>query len=38
MAIESWLAFAAASTILLVILGPTVLLVVSYAIQGWIES
>jgi threonine/homoserine/homoserine lactone efflux protein len=36
MAIESWLAFAAASTILLVIPGPTVLLVVSYALgQGW---
>jgi threonine/homoserine/homoserine lactone efflux protein len=33
---ESWLAFAAASTILLVIPGPTVLLVVSYALgQGW---
>src|SRR6516164_11416666 len=36
MAIETWLAFAAASTILLVIPGPTVLLVVSYALgQGW---
>lgn len=31
-----WLAFAAASSILLVIPGPTVLLVVSYALgQGW---
>jgi len=36
MAIEVWLAFVAASTILLVIPGPTVLLVVSYALgQGW---
>ena len=36
MAIETLLAFAAASTILLVIPGPTVLLVVSYALgQGW---
>jgi threonine/homoserine/homoserine lactone efflux protein len=36
MAIESWLAFAGTSTILLVIPGPTVLLVVSYALgQGW---
>jgi threonine/homoserine/homoserine lactone efflux protein len=36
MAIETWLAFAAASTILLVIPGPTVLLVVSYTLgQGW---
>ena len=36
MAIETWLAFAAASTILLVIPGPTVVLVVSYALgQGW---
>jgi threonine/homoserine/homoserine lactone efflux protein len=36
MAIETWLAFVAASTILLVIPGPTVLLVVSYALgQGW---
>src|SRR5215467_3122528 len=36
MAIETWLAFAAASTILLLIPGPTVLLVVSYALgQGW---
>jgi threonine/homoserine/homoserine lactone efflux protein len=33
---ESWLAFAAASAILLVIPGPTVLLLVSYALgQGW---
>lgn len=36
MSIETWLAFAAASTILLVIPGPTILLVVSYALgQGW---
>jgi threonine/homoserine/homoserine lactone efflux protein len=33
---ETWLAFAAASTVLLVIPGPTILLVVSYALgQGW---
>ena len=33
---ESWLAFTAASTVLLLIPGPTVLLVVSYALgQGW---
>ena len=36
MSFEAWAAFAAASTILLVIPGPTVLLVVSYALgQGW---
>lgn len=36
MTFETWLAFAAASTILLLIPGPTVLLVVSYALgQGW---
>ena len=36
MSFESWLAFTAASTILLLIPGPTVLLVVSYALgQGW---
>src|SRR3954463_11730042 len=36
MTIELWLAFVAASSILLVIPGPTVLLVVSYALgQGW---
>ena len=36
MAIETWLAFVAATVILLVIPGPTVLLVVSYALgQGW---
>ena len=36
MAIEVWLAFVAASAILLVIPGPTVLLVISYAVgQGW---
>jgi threonine/homoserine/homoserine lactone efflux protein len=36
MTIEIWLAFVAASTILLVIPGPTVLLVVSYALgRGW---
>ena len=36
MTFDTWLAFSAASTILLIILGPTVLLVVSYALgQGW---
>ena len=36
MAIETWLAFSAASIVLLVIPGPTILLVVSYALgQGW---
>ncbi len=36
MSFESWAAFAAASTVLLVIPGPTILLVVSYALgQGW---
>lgn len=36
MAFETWLAFAAASIILCVIPGPTILLVVSYALgQGW---
>src|SRR5215211_8065461 len=36
MAFENWAAFAAASTILLIIPGPTILLVVSYALgQGW---
>ena len=36
MALETWLAFAAASTILVLIPGPTVLLVVSYALgQGF---
>ena len=36
MSFEAWAAFAAASTVLLVIPGPTVLLVVSYALgQGW---
>ena len=36
MSFETWAAFAAASTVLLVIPGPTVLLVVSYALgQGW---
>src|ERR1044072_3919631 len=36
MSVETWLAFTAASAILLVIPGPTVLLVVSYALgQGW---
>jgi len=35
MAIDLWLAFAAASTALLIIPGPTLLLVLSYAItQG----
>ena len=36
MPFENWLAFTAASTVLLIIPGPTVLLVVSYALgQGW---
>ncbi len=36
MSVETWLAFVAASTILLVIPGPTILLVVSYALgRGW---
>jgi len=36
MSFENWAAFAAASSILLVIPGPTILLVVSYALgQGW---
>src|SRR5512139_4273263 len=36
MTFESWAAFAAASAVLLIIPGPTVLLVVSYALgQGW---
>ena len=36
MTVEIWLAFAAASAVLLIIPGPTVLLVVSYALgQGW---
>lgn len=36
MGMETWAAFAAASAVLLVIPGPTVLLVVSYALgQGW---
>jgi len=36
MSIETWLAFAGATEILLLIPGPTVLLVVSYALgQGW---
>lgn len=36
MSFENWAAFAAASAILLMIPGPTVLLVVSYALgQGW---
>src|SRR6478752_6527930 len=35
MSIETWLAFAAASAVLLIIPGPTILLVVSYALgQG----
>src|SRR4026207_2417052 len=35
MTIETWLAFAAATTVLLIIPGPTILLVVSYALgQG----
>jgi threonine/homoserine/homoserine lactone efflux protein len=36
MSFEHWLAFTAASAILIVIPGPTILLVVSYALgQGW---
>ncbi|MGD9802152.1 MAG: LysE family translocator [Hyphomicrobiaceae bacterium] len=36
MTFETWLAFAAASSVLLIIPGPTILLVVSYALgQGW---
>lgn len=36
MTLELWLAFVAASSLLLIIPGPTVLLVVSYALgQGW---
>jgi threonine/homoserine/homoserine lactone efflux protein len=36
MAIETWLAFMAATAVLLIIPGPTVMLVVSYALgQGW---
>ena len=36
MSFETWLAFAAASTILIIIPGPTILLVVSYALgKGW---
>ena len=36
MSLDHWLAFAAASAVLVVIPGPTVLLVVSYALgQGW---
>lgn len=33
---ETWLAFSAASLVLLLIPGPTILLVMSYALgQGW---
>lgn len=36
MSLEAWAAFAAASAVLLIIPGPTILLVVSYALgQGW---
>ncbi len=36
MSIETWLAFIAASAVLLVIPGPTILLVISYGLgQGW---
>ena len=36
MSFETWLAFTAAASILLIIPGPTILLVVSYALgQGW---
>jgi threonine/homoserine/homoserine lactone efflux protein len=36
--IESWLAFAATSSVLLIIPGPTILLVVSYALGGGIRT
>ena len=36
MSLETWLAFSAASIVLLLIPGPTILLVISYALgQGW---
>jgi threonine/homoserine/homoserine lactone efflux protein len=36
MSIEAWLAFTSATLVLLIIPGPTILLVVSYALgQGW---
>ncbi len=36
MTVETWLAFVAATAVLLIIPGPTILLVVSYALgQGW---
>jgi threonine/homoserine/homoserine lactone efflux protein len=36
MSIETWLAFTMATVILLIIPGPNILLVVSYALgQGW---
>ena len=35
MSFETWLAFVAASSVLLVIPGPTILLVVSYALGQW---
>ena len=36
MTFEAWATFAAATAVLLVIPGPTILLVVSYALgQGW---
>jgi threonine/homoserine/homoserine lactone efflux protein len=36
MSVETWLAFSAASIVLLLIPGPTILLVISYALgQGW---
>ncbi|MDY0873046.1 LysE family translocator [Dongia rigui] len=36
MALETWLAFSAASALLMIIPGPTTLLVISYALgQGW---
>ena len=39
MTLETWLAFTAASAVLLVIPGPTILLVVSYALgQGYTLS
>jgi homoserine/homoserine lactone efflux protein len=38
MTIETWLAFAAATTVLLVIPGPTILLVISYALGRGMRS
>src|SRR5262245_29563288 len=38
MGIETWAAFAAATTVLLVIPGPTILLVISYALGGGMRT